>query len=128
MTIITAETLSVYQSRLATNRGNGYLQPFAIGNPYSSTQGEIFPGHDCNNTFGGQPVTSNPPSSPPQTESGKFPFSSIVNPSVPQQVGSNFPGYPINPPGPSAYAACTIAPNYPSVFGGSEIPQVLPDH
>ena len=56
MTIFTAETLSVYQSRCATNRGNGYLQPFAIGNPYSSSQAEIFPNHDCNNTFGGQQV------------------------------------------------------------------------
>jgi phospholipid/cholesterol/gamma-HCH transport system substrate-binding protein len=127
MTIFTSETLSVYQKRLASNRGNGYLQPFAIGNPYSSSQGEIFPSHDCNNTFGGQPVTSNPPSSPPQTESGQFPASSLVNPNVPQQVGTHFPGYPINPPGPSAYAACTIAPDFPSVFGGGKIPEVLPD-
>src|SRR3954452_13320532 len=51
MTIFNSETLSVYQNRLSTNRGNGYLQPFAIGNPYSSTQAEIFPSHDCNNTF-----------------------------------------------------------------------------
>src|SRR3954451_4419547 len=56
MTIFTAETLSIYNKRLATNRGNGYLQPFEIGNPYSSSQGEIFPSHDCNNTLGGQQV------------------------------------------------------------------------
>ena len=31
MTIFTPETLSVYPTRLSTNRGNGYLQPFAIG-------------------------------------------------------------------------------------------------
>jgi ABC-type transporter Mla subunit MlaD len=127
MTIVTAESLSIYQKRLATNRGNGYLQPFAIGSLYPSTQGEIFPSHDCNNTFSGQPVTHNPPSSPPQEESGQFPFSSIVNPNVPQQVGSNFPGFPINPPGPSAYAACTLAPSYPSIFGGTVIPQVHQD-
>jgi ABC-type transporter Mla subunit MlaD len=127
MTIFTAETLAVYQQRLATNRGNGYLQPFAIGNPYSNSQGEIFPSHDCSNTFGSQPVTQNPPSSPPQEESGQFPFSSDVNPNVPQQVGPNFPGHPINPPGPSAYAACTTAPNFPSAFGGGRIPEVLPD-
>ena len=54
MTIFTSETpLDLSSQRLATNRGNGYLQPFAIGNPYSSSQGEIFPSHDCNNTFGG---------------------------------------------------------------------------
>jgi phospholipid/cholesterol/gamma-HCH transport system substrate-binding protein len=125
MTIFTAESLAIYQKRLATNRGNGYLQPFAIGNPYSSSQAEIFPSHDCNNTFGSQPVTHN--TSPPQEESGQFPFSSIVNPNDPRQVGPNFPGFPINPPGPSAYAACTIAPNFPSTFGGGEIPEVLPD-
>jgi phospholipid/cholesterol/gamma-HCH transport system substrate-binding protein len=127
MTIFTAETLSIYQERLATNRGNGYLQPFAIGSFYPTTQAEIFPSHDCNNTFGGQPVTHNPPSAPPQEESGQFPFSSIVNPDDPRQVGPNFPGFPINPPGPSAYAACTVAPNYPSTFGGGSIPVVNRD-
>jgi phospholipid/cholesterol/gamma-HCH transport system substrate-binding protein len=126
MTIFTAETLSIYNKRLATNRGNGYLQPFEIGNPYSSSQGEIFPSHDCNNTFGGQPVTH--ASSPPQEESGQFPFSSFVNPNVPQQVGSNFPGFPINPPGPSAYAACTLPPSFPSIFGSGVIPEVQQDH
>ena len=127
MTIFTAESLSVYQNRLQTNRGNGYLQPFAIGSFYPTTQAEIFPSHDCNNTFGGQPVTHNPPSSPPQEESGQFPFSSLENPTVPQMVGSNFPGFPINPPGPSAYAACTVAPNFPSIFGGGVVPEVHPD-
>ena len=127
MTIFTPESLSIHQSRLASNRGNGYLQPFAIGSFYPSTQAEIFPSHDCNNTFGGQPVTHNPPSSPPQEESGQFPFSSLENPNVPQMVGSNFPGFPINPPGPSAYAACTIAPDFPSIFGGSNVPVVTRD-
>jgi phospholipid/cholesterol/gamma-HCH transport system substrate-binding protein len=127
MGMFTPETLSIYQTRLATNRGNGYLQPFAIGSLDPTQQGEIFASHDCNNTFGGQPVTHNPPSSPPQEESGQMPFSSIVNPSVPQQVGPNFPGFPINSPGPSAYAGCTVAPNYPSIFGGSAIPQVHQD-
>jgi len=127
MTILTAESLSIYQKRLATNRGNGYLQPFAIGSFYPTTQNEIFPSHDCNNTFGSQQVLHSPPSSPPQEESGQFPFSSVVNPSDPRQVGPNFPGFPVNPPGPSAYAACTIAPNYPGQFGGGKIPEVLPD-
>jgi phospholipid/cholesterol/gamma-HCH transport system substrate-binding protein len=127
MTIFTAETLSIYQNRLATNRGNGYLQPFAIGSFYPTTQAEIFPSHDCDNTFGGQPVTHDPPSSPPQEESGQFPFSSLENPTVPQMVGSNFPGNPVNPPGPSAYAGCTVAPNFPSIFGGGVIPEVHAD-
>jgi ABC-type transporter Mla subunit MlaD len=127
MTIFTAETLSIYQNRLASNRGNGYLQPFAIGSFEPTSQSEIFPNHDCNNTFGGQPVTHNPPSSPPQEESGQFPFSSLENPTVPQMVGPNFPGFPVNPPGPSAYAGCTIAPNFPSIFGGGPVPEVHPD-
>jgi phospholipid/cholesterol/gamma-HCH transport system substrate-binding protein len=128
MTIFTAESLAVYQNRLATNRGNGYLQPFAIGSPGPTQQSEIFPSHDCSNTFGGQQVTHDPPSSPPQEESGQFPFSSIENPTVPQMVGSNFPGFPINPPGPSAYAGCTDAPNFPSLFGGGKIPIINRDH
>ena len=127
MTIFTAESLSIYQNRLATNRGNGYLQPFAIGSFYPSTQAEIFPSHDCNNTFGGQPVTHNPASSPPQEESGQFPFSSLVNPTSPDQVGPNFPGGTPASPGPSAYAACTVAPNFPSIFGGGSVPVVHQD-
>src|SRR3954468_1376648 len=105
MGIFTAETLSVYQNRIHTNRGNGSLQPFGISGFYSSTQGEVFPSHDCNNTFGGKPVTHS--SSPPQEESGKFPFSSQVSPSDPRQVGPDFPGFtPVTPNerGPSAYA------------------------
>jgi len=127
MTILTAESLSIYPERLKTNRGNGYLQPFAIGSFYPTTQGEIFPSHDCNNTFGGQQVLHSPPSSPPQEESGQFPFSSVVNPTDPNQVGPNFPGGTPASPGPSAYAACTVAPNFPSIFGGGVVPEVHPD-
>jgi hypothetical protein len=57
----------------------------------------MVPSHDCSNTFGGQPVLR-----------------------VPQ---GNTPA----PGGPSAYAACTIARNFPSLFGGGKIPEVLPD-
>jgi hypothetical protein len=49
----------------------------------------------------------------------------VVNPTSPSQVGPNMP--PASP-GPSAYAACTIAPDFPSVFGGGRVPEVLPDH
>ena len=127
MTIFTAESLAIHQQRLKTNRGNGYLQPFAISSYFPTTQAEIFPSHDCDNTFGGQQVMQNPPSSPPQEESGQFPFSSLVNPDDPRQVGPNFPGFPVNPPGPSAYAACTVAPDFPAVFGGGKIPIVSPE-
>jgi phospholipid/cholesterol/gamma-HCH transport system substrate-binding protein len=127
MTIFTAESLAIHQQRLKTNRGNGYLQPFAISSYFPTTQAEIFPSHDCDNTFGGEQVMQNPSSSPPQEESGQFPFSSLVNPSDPRQVGPNFPGFPINPPGPSAYAACTVAPDFPAVFGSGKIPIVSPE-
>ncbi len=127
MTIFTPESLSIYPSRLPANRGNGYLQPFAIGSFYPTTQVEIFPSHDCNNTFGGQPVTHNPASSPPQEESGQFPFSSLLTPLSPDMVGPNFPGSTPASPGPSAYAACTVAPNFPSLFGGGPVPVVHQD-
>jgi phospholipid/cholesterol/gamma-HCH transport system substrate-binding protein len=135
MTIFTSESLSVYPQRLTTNRGNGYLQPFAIGNPYSSSQGEIFPNHDCNNTFGGQPVLYVPngstpaPGAAPQSESGQFPLSSLVSPQSPNFVAPNsdVDANPLPPGGPSAYAACTIAPDFPSIFGGGKIPEILPD-
>jgi phospholipid/cholesterol/gamma-HCH transport system substrate-binding protein len=135
MTIFTSETLSIYQNRLTTNRGNGYLQPFAIGNPYSSSQGEIFPNHDCNNTFGGQPVLHVPnghtpvPGAAPQSESGQFPESSLITPQNPNFVAPNSEvnATPLPPGGPSAYAACTVAPDFPSLFGGGKIPEVLPD-
>ncbi len=135
MLMLTPESLSIYPTRLPTNRGNGYLQPFAIGNQYSSSQGEIFPSHDCNNTFGGQPVLQVPqgntpaPGGAPASESGQFPLSSIVSPTSPNFVAPNSDvnANPLPPGGPSAYAPCTIAPNFPSLFGGGKIPQVFPD-
>jgi phospholipid/cholesterol/gamma-HCH transport system substrate-binding protein len=135
MIILTPESLSIYPTRLASNRGNGYLQPFAIGNTYSSSQSEIFPSHDCNNTFGGQPVLKVPqgstpsPGAAPQSESGQFPLSSVITASSPAFVAPNsdVDANPLPPGGPSAYAACTIAPDFPSIFGGGKIPEILPD-
>jgi phospholipid/cholesterol/gamma-HCH transport system substrate-binding protein len=143
MTIFTSETLSVYPQRLNTNRGNGYLQPFAIGSFFPTTQAEIFPDHDCDNTssflgggsvtggLGNGQVTSSPASSPPQSESGQFPLSSITPPLTPSYINPNpspnSNATTVPPGGPSAFAACTIAPNFPSIFGGGKVPEVLPD-
>jgi ABC-type transporter Mla subunit MlaD len=143
MTILTSESLSVYQQRLVTNRGNGYLQPFAIGSFFPTTQAESFPSHDCNNTsnflgggaltggLGNGQVTIDPPSHPPASESGEFPFSSVTQPLTPQFINDNpdpnATASPAPPGGPSAFAACTIAPNFPASFGGGKIPQVFPD-
>ena len=148
MTILTSESLSIYQRRLVTNRGNGYLQPFAIGSFFPTTQAEIFPSHDCNNTsnfvgggattggFGNGQVTISPASDPPGSESGQFPFSSTTQPATPGFINENpdpnsnasaTPNPPTPPGGPSAFAACTIAPNFPSMFGGGKIPIITRD-
>jgi hypothetical protein len=143
MTIFTSESLAVYQERLNTNRGNGYLQPFAIGSLLPTTQGEIFPSHDCDNTssfqlggsvtggLGNGQVTLDPPSSPPASESGQFPLSSIVSPLTPSFINPNpdpnSNATPTPPGGPSAFAPCTIAPAFPAAFSGGKIPEVLPD-
>ena len=140
MTIFTSETLSIYPQRLNTNRGNGYLQPFAIGSLLPTTQAEIFPNHDCDNTsaafpisggLGNGQVTRAPASSPPQSESGQFPLSSLVPPLSADFINPdpdpNSDANPLPPGGPSAFAGCTIAPNFPAIFGGGSIPEVLPD-
>jgi ABC-type transporter Mla subunit MlaD len=153
MTIFTTESLSVYgqlpippfDKRLVTNRGNGYLQPFAIGNFKSTTNAEIFPSHDCDNTFGGQevhytssgagvaPTGEGGPTSPPQSEGGSFPFSSILPVLSPASIAPFSDVDSANPLTASAYAACTVAPPFPEAFSGSSlgndgrIPIVLPD-
>ena len=113
--IISPETLSIHQQRLPTNRGNGYIQPFGIGNPLSASQNELFPSHDCDNTTasggrGSGQVTLSPASTPPQQE-GTFPLSTAPGPITPS----------------TAYAACTLAPNYPAQFGGGRVPLIDAD-
>ena len=141
MTIFTGESLAIHQKRLNTNRGNGYLQPFAIGSFLPTTQGEIFPSHDCDNTSANFPVTGglgsgqvtrSPASSPPPSESGMFPLSSMVPPASKDDIDPNpDPNSNASPipgtGGPSAFAPCTIAPSFPAAFGGEQVPQVLPD-
>ena len=141
MTIFTTETLAIHQQRLNTNRGNGYLQPFAIGSQFPTTQGEIFPNHDCDNTsnfplggavtggLGNGQVTRDPASVPPASESGQFPLSSLVTPLNPSFIAPSpdVDATPLPPGGPSAFAPCTIAPNFPAIFGGGKVPQVLTD-
>ena len=147
MIILTTESLSIYgnlpfppfDKRLVTNRGNGYLQPFAIGSFKPTTNAETFPSHDCDNTFGGQevhytssgagvaPTGEGGPTSPPQSEGGNFPLSSILPVLSPASVA---PFSDVDSPdlfGSSAYAACTVQPNFPAAFGGGSIPIVTPD-
>jgi virulence factor Mce-like protein len=50
---LSTESLSIQPTRLATNRGNGYLQPLAI-NGLAAARGGIFPNFSCNNTGEGE--------------------------------------------------------------------------
>jgi phospholipid/cholesterol/gamma-HCH transport system substrate-binding protein len=116
-----AESLSVWNSRIRTNRGNGYLMPFSLANPNVADQGAVFPNFDCENTQAtgglnpGQPgppndtppagpemVTPEPvpppaggggPASTPPTQEGVYPFSSSVLPALGGATGlfSNLP-------------------------------------
>jgi phospholipid/cholesterol/gamma-HCH transport system substrate-binding protein len=54
-----AESLAVHQERLDTNRGNGYLQPFAINSPLAAGAGTPFPSFDCGNVEGGEATAAN---------------------------------------------------------------------
>jgi phospholipid/cholesterol/gamma-HCH transport system substrate-binding protein len=54
---LSEESLSVHPSRVETNRGNGYLQPYAI-NSYSAARGGIFPNFDCNPSGGEIPASA----------------------------------------------------------------------
>ena len=114
-----------------------------IGSFLPTTQAEIFPSHDCDNTsnfvgggattggLGNGQVTIDPASSPPGSESGQFPLSSVTQPLNPTFINPNpdpnSNATPAPPGGPSAFAACTIAPNFPSALGGGKVPEVLPD-
>jgi phospholipid/cholesterol/gamma-HCH transport system substrate-binding protein len=91
------ESLALWTDRLSTNRGNGYLQPFAIGNPRSAQQDEVFPSFDCRNTgatgglntgsYAGEGmVTPKPnvygeggPASNPPVSEGVYPLSIAAN-------------------------------------------------
>jgi phospholipid/cholesterol/gamma-HCH transport system substrate-binding protein len=87
LSYLSTETLSVFPERLATNRGNGYLQPLALTSPQSA-MGGIFPNFDCDNTGEGE---------------------ISANEATPDK------------------AACFVAPNFPSEFGGERAPQVFAD-
>jgi phospholipid/cholesterol/gamma-HCH transport system substrate-binding protein len=112
LSYISPETLSVYGTRLASNRGNGYVQPFALTDPRVISQNGYFEDHDCLNTGatggpnpGSGEVTFGPPASTPTPTAGSYP-----NPAAP------------------GIAPCLIAPNFPSPFTGvGNVPQVLQD-
>ena len=131
MSIFHGESLSIHPTRLRTNRGNGYLLPFAIGNPRSNAEDEVFPSFDCLNTGApgnGEVIYAN--AAPDAQQEGVFPFST--------QIPSNAPG-PLAPFRPyGMFAPCTIQslnPTgveagrglFPAEFGGGRIPFVPRD-
>jgi ABC-type transporter Mla subunit MlaD len=106
-----AETLSIWPTRLPTNRGNAYLSPDAL-NGFSSAQNGIFPNFDCKNLdfapiAGGDPDedTLLPGQTAPDVHSG-------------------------NPPD-NTFAACFPEGAYPDSqfgsFGGERFPQLFTD-
>jgi phospholipid/cholesterol/gamma-HCH transport system substrate-binding protein len=71
LSYLSAESLAVYPSRPATNRGNGYLQPLAINSPESASHG-ISPSFDCNNS-GEIPASGATADKAPCWVAGSFP-------------------------------------------------------
>ena len=125
------ETLSIHPTRLASNRGNGYLLPFAIGNQFSNRQGEVFPSWDCANTgatggLGSGQVTQTPASTPTVQE-GVFPFTSTVQASTPiwGRYGQVAP-CTVQSQSPSDPRTGFVSP-FPQEFGGGRIPYVPSD-
>ncbi len=110
---ISPESLSIYPTRLSTNRGNAWIPPLGIGYIPAVQQDALTASHDCANTgatggLGGGQVTKNPPSTPPQSP-GIFPLS-------------------IQPiPGAQAQAACILPPPFPPEFGGDIEPRIFAD-
>ncbi|MGH2955411.1 MAG: MlaD family protein [Solirubrobacterales bacterium] len=130
MSIFHGESISLAQNRSRTNRGNGYLLPFAIGNPFSNSQGEVFPSFDCNNTGNmgqnGQILIGNPDPHDPQE--GIFNWSTLV----PSNAGGGqgnwgmFAPCTIQSQSPSDASTGFVSP-FPAEFGGGRIPYVPRD-
>jgi len=128
MIILNAESLSIHPQRLRTNRGNGYLLPFAIGNPRSNANNEVFPSFDCNNTGVGEVLTSNPDPGVNAPQEGIFPFSTQVPSNSPDPFGNYgmWPPCTIQSQSPSDSRTGFVSP-FPPEFGGGRIPFVPRD-
>jgi phospholipid/cholesterol/gamma-HCH transport system substrate-binding protein len=116
---ISPESLSIYPTRLSTNRGNGYNPPSRLGDgigPAAAFAQQIRNySHDCDNTgatggLGSGQVTIDPPSTPPSS-AGLFPLGALA---------AGLPGISANP-------SCVIAPAFPAEYGGTNVPQVFAD-
>ena len=115
LSITGTETLALYQNRVPTNRGHGYVRDGVL-NGFEAASNGIFPNFDCKNldysASGSGGDTDEDELLPGQTKPG-------INLSPPV-VGSP------QPPGPS-FAPCFIDEDFPSLFGGDRAPQVFRD-
>jgi phospholipid/cholesterol/gamma-HCH transport system substrate-binding protein len=113
LSYLSNETLSIYPTRLPTNRGNGYLAPGDLNGPTSAQNG-IFPNFDCKNT---DYSSGGPPSAQDTDEQEILP-------------GQSVPG--VNdghPPGttPAQFAPCFVRHTFPGGFGNDRGPEVFAD-
>jgi phospholipid/cholesterol/gamma-HCH transport system substrate-binding protein len=102
LSYIGAESLAIHPNRLATNRGNGYLEPNALDATASAAG--IFKNFDCKN-LDYTPASQNPDEDP----------HTAANPQ---------PGLP---PVSVAFSPCIIKEDYADVFGGGRAPNLFPD-
>ena len=111
-TYISPETLSIYASRLNTNRGAGYFPPNAIIAQGAASKG-IFPNWDCKNLdFSPQ----NPPSAQPTDEDPLVAGQANNDPNV---NGGHKTGV--------GFAPCFVEKKFPTKFGGKDYPQITPE-
>ena len=108
---ISPESLSIYPERLDTNRGNGYLLPFAIGNRFSASQGEVFPSFDCDNTsdFAGRRIGQRRARQRPGLERPALEPAAAEGVVVPALLAARTPQTPPRSRSPRRCAACTIS-------------------
>ena len=118
-------------TRLATNRGNGYLQPFAIGSSYPTHPGGDLPEPRLQQHLrrpgqrGCRPRSARRRARRRRRAASSR--SSLVDPATPSLVGPNFRGNPTRASGgPSAYAACTSRRTSRRCSAAGD-PEVLPD-
>jgi phospholipid/cholesterol/gamma-HCH transport system substrate-binding protein len=106
LSYLSQESLAVYPVRLATNRGNGYLQ--IDGVEEFVRRYRIFPNFDCRNT-------DYTPTSQDPDQDEVLPFRD-----PPPDVHG---GEPPN----VDFAPCAISPDFPEVFGGEHAPNIFAD-
>jgi phospholipid/cholesterol/gamma-HCH transport system substrate-binding protein len=103
------ETLSIYASRLATNRGAGYYPPSGLLAQGAAHKG-IFPNWDCKNL---DYSPGNPPSGQPTDED---PLTAGQQNNDPNINGGHNTGI--------GFAPCFVENKFPAKFGGKDAPQI----